>query len=334
MTTVALVVAVLVVAWLTASAAAVRSVSRIWLRHWAERGGRGSEVVASYLERPQRLLLAAGTAVMLTASLAGVALGAAEVDRTLTTVLRVAVAALLLLLLGQLVPRAVGRRGGVPLVPVLVPVLRLVDVVLGPPADAVRRIAARRGADPVHPEDEQRDALEDLLREGELEGVSAGEEAAIISGVVQFGEKRVADVMTPRADIFALDASLPPDRIAREVAQSGYSRVPVYDGTIDAPVGMVRVFDLIMAAGAPTERRAIAEARPDAHCNELLARMLRAQLHMVLVRDAGRTIGLVTLEDLLEELVGDIRDEHDEPQRPASLTPPLGAAGVPGLPRP
>jgi putative hemolysin len=325
---------VLVVAWLTASAAAVRSVSRIWLRHWAERGGRGSDVVASYLERPQRLLLAAGTAVMLTASLAGLALGAAEAERAPVTVLRVAVAALALLLLGQLVPRAVGRRWGVALVPVLLPVLRLVDVVLGPPADAVRRLAARGGPAPAAPEDEQRDALEDLLREGELEGVSAGEEAAIISGVVQFGHKRVVDVMTPRAEIFALDASLPMDRIVREIAQSGYSRVPVFEGTIDHPVGMVRVFDIIMAAGAPMEWRPIAEARPESHCNELLARMLRAQLHMVLVRDAAaRTVGLVTLEDLLEELVGDIRDEHDEPQRPASLTPPLGAAGVPGPPR-
>jgi len=326
-------VAVLVVAWLTASAAAVRSVSRIWLRHWAERGGRGSAVVASYLERPTRLLLAASTAVMLTASLAGVALGATATGRPLATAARVAVAALALLLLGQLVPRAVGRRWGVALVPVLVPVLRLVDVVLGPPADAVRRFAARGAAHAV-PEDEQRDALEDLLREGELEGVSAGEEAAIISGVVQFGEKRVADVMTPRADIFALDAALPMERIVREVAQSGYSRVPMYEGTIDDPVGMVRVFDIIMAAGAPMPWRPIAEARPEAYCNELLARMLRAQLHMVLVRDAdGRTLGLVTLEDLLEELVGDIRDEHDEPQRSGPLTPPLGAARVPGPPR-
>ena len=332
-TLVTIAVAVVVVAWLTASAAAVRSVSRIWLRHWAERGGRGSEAVTSYLERPQRLLLAAGTAVMVAASVAGVALGAAQADRPLTTMLRVAVAALALLLLGQLVPRALGRRWGVALVPVLVPVLRLVDVVLGPPADAVRRFAARGGPAPVAPEDEQRDALEDLLREGELAGVSAGEEAAIISGVVQFGHKRVADVMTPRAEIFALDASLPPDRIAREVAQSGYSRVPVYDGTIDTPTGMVRVFDIIDAAGAPAVRRPIAEAPPDVHCNELLARMLRAQLHMVLVRDAaGRTLGVVTLEDLLEELVGEIHDEHDEPQRPSSLAP-LGA-GAPGAPGP
>src|SRR5690606_32325768 len=124
------------------------------------------------------------------------------------------------------------------------------------------------------------------------------------------------------------------DRIVREVAQSGYSRVPVFEGTIDAPVGMVRVFDIIMADGEPMPWRAIAETRPEAYCNELLARMLRAQLHMVLVRDAaGRTLGLVTLEDLLEELVGDIRDEHDEPQRPVPPTPPLGAARVSGPPR-
>ena len=321
-----LLVAVLVVAWLTASATAVRSVSRIWLRHWAERGGSGSDVVASYLERPQRLLLAAGTAVMLTTSLAGVALGYAPAERPFVEVVRVIGAALALLLLGQLLPRAVGRRWGVALVPVLLPVLRLVDVVLGPPADAVRRFAARGGSTSATPAEEQRDALEDLLREGELEGVSAGEEAAIISGVVQFGDKRVADVMTPRDDIFAVDAALPMDVIARQVAQSGYSRVPVFEGSIDTPVGMVRVFDLIKSGGAPMDWRPIASAAPDAHCNELLARMLRAQLHLVLVRDAAdRSVGVVSLEDLLEELVGEIRDEHDEPQ-----APPAGAAPRPG----
>jgi len=326
------VLAVVATAWLTAAAAAVRSVSRIWLRHLAEQGTRGSDAVALYLERPQRLLLAAGTAIMLVAVATGIAMGAAPAAAPLRAVLRLLAAALALLLLGQLLPRAIGRRWGVALVPVLVPVLRLVDVVLGPVAEGVRRLASRQSTgQALAPETDARDALEDLLREGELAGVSAGQEAAIISGVVQFGDRTVRDVMTPRDEIFAVDAGLPHDELARRVAQSGYSRVPVVAGSLDAVVGMVHVFDLIKAApGRPRAWRRLAFVAPGTYCSELLGRMLRGQLHLAIVREEeGPTVGLVTLEDLLEELVGDIRDEHDERDEPAG--PELPRVGSPPL---
>ena len=81
---------------------------------------------------------------------------------------------------------------------------------------------------------------------------------------------------------------------------------------------MVHAFDVIKARGeTPDTLRPVAFSAPEAPCNELLFRMLRERLHLAIVRDdAGRTLGLVTLEDLLEELVGDIRDEHDEPEPP------------------
>ena len=335
----AIAVSVLVVAWLTAAATAVRSVSRIWLRHWAERGARGSAAIDTYLERPQRLVLAAGTAVALTAILTGLVIGAFWAGGPWRVVLRVLGAAIALLLFGQLLPRAIARRWAVPLVPVLVPVLRLVDVVLGPVSVTARRLALGRVSSArAAAAEADRDALNELLREGELEGISAGDEAAIISGVVQFGDKTAADVMTPRTDVFAVDATLSRDELARQVAQSGYSRVPVFEGTLDTPVGMVHVFDLIKAftADRPLGWRRLAFALPEAHCNELLARMLRAQLHLALVRQTdGTVVGLVTLEDLLEELVGDIRDEHDEPQsEPGLATPVAPIASAPRPPQP
>lgn len=313
--TAALIAAALVVAWLTAAATAVRSVSRIWLRHWAEQGGRGSAVASTYLERPQRLVLAAGTASALVVLGTGLAVGMAEPLPGWRGALRVLLAALVLLVFGQLLPRAAARRWAAQLVPVLVPPLRAVDVVLGPVAAAVRGLVRSRHDGRAEEPDDARDALEDLLREGALEGVSAGDEAAIISGVVQFGDKTVGEVMTPRADIFAVDGSLPLPELAALVAQAGYSRVPVHVGSLDQLVGMVHVFDLIKAPlDRPPRWRTLAFTTPETHCNDLLARMLRGQLHLAVVRDAaGATTGLVTLEDLLEELVGDIRDEHDEP---------------------
>jgi len=109
-----------------------------------------------------------------------------------------------------------------------------------------------------------------------------------------------------------------PHTLASQIAQSRYSRVPIYHGTLDNIVGMVHVFDVIKARGeTPDALRPVAFSAPGAPCNELLFRMLRERLYLAIVRDdGGKTLGLVTLEDLLEELVGDIRDEHDEPEPP------------------
>jgi putative hemolysin len=318
-TVVALVVAVLVVAWLTAAATAVRSVSRIWLRHWVESGGRGSEAALLYLEKPHRLVLAAGAAVALTVMLFGMYLGASPGEPPLRRALVVTGCALVLLVLGQLVPRAIARRWAMPLVPVLVPALRVVDLLLAPLVAVARRLGqSGSGAAPAANE-EPRDSLEDLLREGEIEGVGEREAMAIISGVVQFGDKTARDVMTPRDQIFAVEASVPTLAMARLLAQAGYSRVPIYETNLDTMVGMVHVFDVIKAtADRPVHRRAIAFTGANVHCNDLLSTMLRGRLHLAIVRDdAGHTVGLVTLEDLLEELVGDIRDEHDEHEEPA-----------------
>ena len=200
--------------------------------------------------------------------------------------------------------------------PVVLPVLRVVDVITLPIVNAGEAIAHMfvREKRPA-PDLADRDAIQDLLREGELEGIGEREEIAIISGVVEFSEKVVKDVMTPRSDIFALPDGVDARTFAIQIAQSAYSRVPVYHETLDNILGMVHAFDVIKARDeVPQKLRPVATASPGAPCNELLFRMLRVRQHLAIVRDdAGRTVGLVTLEDLLEELVGDIRDEHDEP---------------------
>jgi putative hemolysin len=175
--------------------------------------------------------------------------------------------------------------------------------------------------------DVEREALHDLLREGELEGVGEREEIAIISGVVEFGEKRVRDVMTPRTDIFALEDTLDAHTLALRIAQSNYSRVPIYHSSLDDVRGMVHAFD-VLKAGPETfpPLRPVASAAPESPCNELLFRMLRERQHLAIARDGkGTPIGLVSLEDLLEELVGDIRDEHDEPETSRAQNPNRGS---------
>jgi len=309
-----LVIALIVVALLTAGGMAVRSVSRIWLRHWAERQLRGSAAALAYLERPHRLLTAANVGVALTLLVAGLFLGAAE--RGAGIVWSSLAFAGSVILVGQLIPRAIARRWPAAVAPIVLPALRVVQLITRPVigiARAIARLVIHERAEAPAPDD--RDAIQDLLREGELEGVGEREEIAIISGVVEFSEKVVSEVMTPRSDIFALPDGVDPHTLASQIAQSRYSRVPIYHETLDSIGGMVHAFDVIKAHGeSPVALRPVAFAAPRAPCNELLFRMLRERLHLAIVQDNGHTVGLVSLEDLLEELVGDIRDEHDEPE--------------------
>lgn len=315
-----LLIAVLVVAVLTAGATAVRVISRLWLRHWIEHHRPGGQSLRQYMERPARLVHAASTGITLTVLVWGAILAMSDGTRTVAF-MRDAVAGLLIFLVfGQLLPRAVGRRWAPQLVPVLVPIMRVVDLLVTPFLRLAHAVTEKFIAPKVVPAGDIREGLEDLLREGALEGFGTTEEMAIISGVMQFSEKTVADVMTPRSEIFALDSSLSARDIAERLSQSGYSRVPLYRDTLDNLVGMIHVFDVFKEAGEqmPPLRpiNVTTLVRP---ANELLFELLRTRRQIAMVTDEQRVVvGLVTMEDLLEELVGEINDEHDDPTPEAS----------------
>jgi putative hemolysin len=313
-----LALSILLVATLTAAATTVRTVSRIWLRHWVERQLSGAAGVAAlYLERPQRLILVAGTAIAVTVFVAGAFLGAAAGASSLARARAVILYAVALFFLGQLIPRAVARRWSTALLPALLPVLGVVDFAFRPLLALVRRLTGERPHG-LQATGDDAAGLEELLREGELEGVGDRNEFAIISGVVQFRDKVVRDVMTQRERIFAIDAALPVAEKARLIAAAGYSRVPVVRGSLDQVTGMLHAFDVLRSSAEDAEEpllpiRPVAATAPNVPCHDLLFRMLRERQHLAMVQESGKTLGIVTLEDLLEELVGDIRDEHDEP---------------------
>lgn len=306
---------VLVVAVLTGGATALRSVSRLWLRHWAEQRLAGAATATLYLERPHRVLLAAGTGIAGTVFALGAVVGSHVGAGPLTVINGLLWAAWLLLVVGQLVPRALARRWPSEALALLWPPLRLADRLAAPFATVATQLVAKRaGPAPAAPSPQE--ALEDLLREGEVEGLGAPEERAIITGVVEFGARRVAGAMTPRAEIVAVERAAAAGEVARLVAQSKFSRLPVFSGALDQVVGMVTSWDVIARPEAPLARlRPVAFATPEEACQSLMRRMLRDRRHLAIVQGpAGETLGLVTLEDLVEEVVGDIHDEHDEVQ--------------------
>jgi putative hemolysin len=312
-----------VVGLLTAGSTAVRSVNRLWLRSWIERDDDASvEPVQRFVERPKRLLMTAGTGVALTVFLAGAGLALLNRGNVQRLAIDAVLLAVLIMTLGQLLPRAIARRWAATLLPFLVPLLSSLAVVLAPfrqvaryAALALARAVAPRSTELAEATEASSEGIEELLQDGTLDGLDASEELAIISGVVQLSGKTAAEVMTMRSEIFALDESLPADEMARRIAQSAFSRVPVYRGTLDQPVGMLHAFDVFVGSGQTRPAlRPIAEASATQPAGELLYALLRARRQLAIVRAADGTVaGLVTLEDLLEELVGEIRDEHDEP---------------------
>ena len=309
-TDVLLALSVVTVAALTAGGMAMRSVSRIWLRHWVEQQLSGSRAALVYLERPHRLIIAASATVALILVLSGELL-ASDRERGLeATAIAMALFAAAVIVIGQLLPRAVARRFAPQVASLLSPLLEAAGLIAAPVV-AAGRLASK----PFERRTAERDTIQDLLREGELEGVGERQEMDIITGVMEFGEKTVGDVAIARDEIFAIPREASAREVAEEVATSAFSRVPVYQGSLDNVVGMIHAFDVLKLRGERIpELRPVARALPATPCSELLFRMLRTRTHLAIVQDAEqKTIGLVTLEDLLEELVGDIRDEHDEP---------------------
>src|SRR6185503_17230706 len=213
-----LIVLLIAVAWLTAGGMAVRSVSRIWLRHWAERQLRGAAAAVAYLERPHRLLTAANIGVAMVLLISGMIIGVS--GRGIGVIWAAFAFAGFVIVVGQIVPRAIARRWPAAVAPLALPLLRLMDVATVP-VIAVGRAIARIFVT-ERPEQRplaDRDPIQDLLREGELEGIGEHQEIAIISGVVEFSEKDVREVMTPRSEIFALPDGVDPHTLASQIAQ-------------------------------------------------------------------------------------------------------------------
>jgi CBS domain containing-hemolysin-like protein len=165
-------------------------------------------------------------------------------------------------------------------------------------------------ARPARPHSE----LRAFWREGAASGAATDEELIMVGGVMTFSSRTAREVMTPRTDIVAVpeDASL--QDIQQAFAGSGYTRLPVYRTTLDDIAGMLHVFDLFkMRDGSPLQVRPVAFAPASRSCGDLLLDMQRERRHLAIVIDEyGGTLGMLTFEDLLEELVGEIFDEHDE----------------------
>jgi CBS domain containing-hemolysin-like protein len=177
-----------------------------------------------------------------------------------------------------------------------------------------------------------RSAVEELIEDAPAgeESLSPGERL-LIGNILKLQERVVADVMVPRADIVAVEADITLDELARRFAEDAHSRMPVYRDTLDDSVGMVHIKDVLnaMVSQRPFDLNAIVRevliVAPSMGVLNLLLQMRQTRRHMALVVDEfGGIDGLVTIEDLVEEIVGEIEDEHDEEAQPRIVPRPDG----------
>ncbi len=220
----------------------------------------------------------------------------------------------------------------------------------------VRILSRLRNAIGLASDTSLRESLEDVIEQHETQASDISpEERSMLLNILDFGELRVDDVMVPRADIVAIDGSTPLESVISVFKEAGHSRLPVYHDTLDDPQGMVHIKDLLSwmvgagttpeknngknGNGAPSDeaqplidlskidltqplskislKRDVLYVPPSMPAADLLVKMQATHIHMAIVVDEyGGTDGLVSIEDLVEEIVGEIEDEHDTQEGP------------------
>ncbi|MEW6742847.1 MAG: hemolysin family protein [Planctomycetota bacterium] len=234
-------------------------------------------------------------------------------------------AALFLVPFCQVIPRALARSGAAEMiVRRALPPLHYAGLVLTPliwPLERLRHRVVRIGTDgDADNSSHITEGILSVVEAGEREGVIHEDEADMIESIIEFRDVEVSQIMTPRTDMVAFDADTPIPEVIALVRQGGPSRIPVYEDNVDHIIGLLYVKDLLAyvgeeAASLPKLRDI---ARPATFIPETkkvgqLLREFRAQkVHIAIILDEyGGTAGLVTIEDILEEIVGDIADEYD-----------------------
>ena len=314
-------------AFFSGSETALFAANRLRLRQMQEEGDRRAGVVGRLLEEPGRVitaLLVGNTIVNVAASVLATAIFVQVFGPQRGTVYSIVLMTIVILIVGEITPKtfaakyadAIVVRVGRPihwLTVVLSPAIRVLSVVSNV---LVRPWGGRVSlTSPLVTEEE----IRLLVKMGEEEGVIREDERQMIHSIFEFGDTVAREVMVPRIDMVCVQDRAPLDDVLRVILEEGHSRIPVYHESIDQIVGVVHVKDLLSHLKAGHHTLPAQEVMRPAYfipeskrLDDLFREMRRKKTHMAIVVDEyGGTAGLVTIENLLEEIVGPILDEYD-----------------------
>ena len=316
-------------AYFSAIETALMSLGRLRVRHLVDEGVKGAKRVERLLKKPGRLLgtilignnlvniAATSLATLLAISYygEGTGVGIATVGMTLV-----------ILVFGEITPKTYALHHSQKISLRLSSSLSILYAIFGPLSSLLEKVSRsllwvagvhHPAQTPAFSEDE----LRTLVTMGQEEGILQVEEKDMITSIIEFGDTLVNDIMTPRTEVVRVSTRVIYEDLLDILRRDNYSRVPVYENGIDDIVGVLNVKDLL---GITPETFAIKKLlRPPyfvpefKKVSELLAEFKRKKLHMAIVVDEyGGTAGLITLEDLVEEIIGDIADEYDVDEKP------------------
>ena len=320
--TVAIVLLVMMSAYFSATETAFSCLNKIRMKSRAESGDHRAALAMDLVEDYDRLIstiLIGNNIVNITASTVGTVLFTklyAAYGPTVSTV----VLTLVVLIFGEISPKSLAKEHAESFAMFSAPILRVFLLVLRP-LNFLFSQWKRLLNMIFHPSEDQGITEEELITmvsEAENEGGLDQHESQLIRSAIEFGDLEAGDILTPRVDIVAVEDSASMEEIAAVFAESGYSRLPVYHKDVDDIVGVIHEKDFHAARYHGREDvqgiiSPVLYTTGNTKISHLLRILQREKAHMVIVVDEyGGTEGLVTLEDIVEELVGEIWDEHDE----------------------
>lgn len=315
--------ALMVATFAAAAETALNSASKLRMRSKAEEGNRRAAVVSRLQTDPNASLstvLTLNTVAVIVASTSATLYAVSNLNNPNQFVVDVVLSAITLVIC-EIAPKSLALRYNEPVAMALAPAIRGLTVGLRPLVGGLTWLgtlplrAAGQGADVRGPYVTEQE-LKMLVTVSEQQGVVDEEEREMIHGVLELTDKVARELMVPRVDIAGVEATDSVDEVVALINATGHSRVPVYDETIDNIVGVVYAKDLLRAREPGTTLRQIAREPhfvPESkRAGELLHELQLKKVHIAIVVDEyGGTAGLVTMEDLTEEIVGEIRDEYD-----------------------
>ena len=319
-----IVVCVFLSAYFSATETAFSTFNRIRVKNMAEKGNKKAALVLSLSDNYDSLisaiLIGNNIVNILASSLGALVCGNFIANSDVASAVNTAVLTVVILIFGEISPKTIAKNNPENFVLFSAPIINFVRIILFPFIfifNGWQKLLAKlfkKEEDQGMTEEE----LISIIEEAEEEGDIDKEESDLIKSAIEFGELEVGDIFTPRIDITALPVSANKEMVAKTFSESGYSRLPVYDGDLDNVVGILYYKDFYTVAyktNVPLHEIIkpviyVAKTQP---VNELMKELQEKQLHMAVVTDEfGSTSGIVTLEDILEEIVGEIWDEHDE----------------------
>ena len=321
-----LVLSILLAAFAAASETALTSASRLRMRSLAEEGNRSAAIVVGLHNSPNAYLstiLSVNTVAVIVASTA-VTLLVSGSFHSFPQAAATAILSAFVLVFCEIAPKSLALRFNERFALLLARPVAALTRLLRPLVGGLTLVsnlflrAATRGRNVVGPFVTEEE-LKLMVSLGQQQGVVEYGEQEMIHGILEMTDKTVHEVMVPRVDVIAVEATETVAQLIDRVIEHGHSRIPVFEESIDNVVGVVYAKDLLRESGRSGERRPVTSVMrkpyftPEVkHVGELLKEMQERKVHIaVVVEEHGGTAGIVTFEDLIEEIVGPIRDEYD-----------------------